>query len=1004
MIEKNVASRIGRFLGILALLCASTLLAWLIYAFIQHQANQHSDRVRNRAAIELTQRTIGGVLGNVRGDVHMLIQSSVVHDYLDDPTSAHEQSLQRLFERLARLRGSYAQLRLLDEQGHERVRVDSHGSATQLIQGHQLQDKASSYYVKAIRQLPPGQLYISPMDLNVEHGRVQQPWLPTIRVGAGVFDADGMQKGMVVVNLDGRGLIAQLRQDAGLAVGSMWLLDRDGHWLIGPSREDDWSYMQTSGRRGGLPQRYPQVWGEVRAQQAGQLETDAGLLTFANISLGASVAGAPPSMLRLVSLRSGDGLDWFPSLRFWPFYLVTFLLLALIAAWIARQQELLGRERETTEANSRLLNDIFQHSPLMMKVKDLEGRILRVNETGARMIGRDASVLEGETLKPVASQATLAMIAEHDAEVMRTNRVTQYEENVAYVGGSYTLLTTRFPVTGKRGSIIGVGAVSVDISARIHTEEVLRLAKIEAESANQAKSAFLANMSHELRTPLNSIIGLSELLIEDLEEDNQNQHVEPVRRVVQAGRHLLYLINDLLDLSRVEAGRMELRLENCLVRDVVDVVAGSMQPLIEANGNRFHVDIAAEVELVHADPVRLRQVLMNLLSNAGKFTHNGTVHLQVACAGNGNERRVSFTVADSGIGMDPAQLETVFEPFHQADPSISRRYGGTGLGLAITRQLVLLMGGDIRVDSAVGRGSTFTVYLASGMLGDSRGGASTSLADRRPAGSPWIDHDNGEGGTRGHTVLIVDDDPDAVQVLANAIRRQDVRVVVASSGAQALAMARSEAPDLMLLDILLGDMNGWDVLGALRADPLFAELPVIVCTITDREQRMVSLGVAEHLSKPVDRNRLRALVRRFIPEGDSAVIAIADDDATYRQLLAEILRREGHVVFDVGSGGEVLDVIRQDPCDLVLLDLFMPGMDGIEVIERMREDPQLADTEVVLITAADINGQLLDRIQSKAMTLVRKQAEPVAAIVERVRGMLARMRKRPHTDSHGEGP
>lgn len=969
---------IGRataFVTALGVLVLVAMVVTVIVAVAEMRAQRERIQTLNRSAVSMMVRGLEDDLHNVRGDVLALAQPMMVDRVLVRPDTPERARVERFFMALAGNRGSYAQVRLIDVRGREVVRVDTVDGVSRAVPMDRLQDKRARPYVAATNALAAGKVYMSRLDLNIEHGKVVQPIEPTLRVGTPVFDDDGQRLGMVVINLDGTRLLQHMNSDAALAEGAIWLVDDAGNWLIGPDPTRAWRFMTPELPPAGITMDYPAIWALVRSGETGQHRGAFGLLSYGRVALpsdGTSqtlyvIALAPRQMLGAVLFDRQHLL----------IYLLALPILLILAGLLSHLRiRLVGAQNEIA-ANSRLLQDILDHSSLSMKVKDLDGRIVRANAMAGKLLGRPPSELIGQTIDMVATQETAAMVRAHDREVMESGRVTTYEEQVAFLGGNYTLLTTRFPVTDQSGEVAGMGALSVDITPRIRMEEWLRLAKEDAEAANRAKATFLANMSHELRTPLNSIIGLGELLLEqaqELPEGADALSTESLQRVVGAGRHLLALINDILDISRVEAGHVELAPEPVLISSLVDTVLSSLKPLAEANGNRLVLDVENDPGMVQIDPMRMRQILLNLVGNAIKFTRDGTVTVRVQR----DQDDLSIAVIDTGIGMTEDQMGRIFKPFEQADRSITRRFGGTGLGLAICRQLIGLMQGEIEVASAPDRGSVFTVRLPVGPY-QSPDGQVTSPIDAAQL-PPGVS-----------TVLVVDDDEDALDVLRAMLERTGLEVVTARSGVEALATVRRVRPAVMLLDILLGDMSGWDVLTILRADPMHVDLPVILCTVTDRDHRVGSLGVIEHLTKPIDRDHLTGLVRRFTrAEGPSAVLVVDDDDH-YREQLAMVLRRESHRVRVASDGEQALQQMRREKPELVLLDLLMPGMDGLTVIATMRADSQLADIQVVLLTAADVPADMLHQLNDRAITLMRKGEVDLDHIAQHVRTLVDRI-------------
>ena len=384
-----------------------------------------------------------------------------------------------------------------------------------------------------------------------------------------------------------------------------------------------------------------------------------------------------------------------------------------------------------------------------------------------------------------------------------------------------------------------------------------------AKQASQAKSAFLANMSHELRTPLNAILGYSEMLAEDAADAGHADIVPDLQKIQTAGKHLLGLINDVLDLSKIEAGKMRLYLETFAVRTVVDEAVVTARPLVEKNGNRLEVRCPEHIGSIREDVTKVRQVLLNLLSNAAKFTKDGVVTLdvrrEVGIAGNW----VFFRVTDTGIGMTPDQTAKLFEAFKQADAGTTKKYGGTGLGLAITRKLCQLMGGEIDVESASGRGTTFTVRLPGEIENFDGDATSVRLTTQSGVKLPAITADGVASAPPPRErplVLVIDADPDAVVLMERLGAREGFDVAVARSGAEGLKIAAERRPELITLDVSLPDMDGFKALAALRADASLARTPVVVVTVVDDRDRGLSLGATDYFVKPIDLERMAAIL------------------------------------------------------------------------------------------------------------------------------------------------
>ena len=476
-----------------------------------------------------------------------------------------------------------------------------------------------------------------------------------------------------------------------------------------------------------------------------------------------------------------------------------------------------------------------------------------------------------------------------------------------------------------------------------------------ARQANHAKSDFLAKMSHELRTPLNAIIGYSEMLHEEAEDMGHEAYLPDLMKVQSAGKHLLALINDILDLAKIEAGRMDLYFESFEVRQMIDEVASTILPLAAKNGNRLEVRCPDNIGTMLSDLTKVRQTLFNLLSNACKFTEQGVITLEVAQDMEDGNDWIEFRVADSGIGMTPEQLEKVFLAFTQADSSTTRDYGGTGLGLAITKTFASMLKGDVTVTSEPGQGSTFTIRLplqAPAPGAEDAGEAVTAEPADRQAVSDGA-----------KTILVVDDDPVARDLLRRHLGRGGYRVEVAANGEEALRLAREISPDAITLDVLMPQMDGWAVLGALKEDPELEKIPVTMLTIVDDRRIGFALGASDYLTKPIDRDKLFAVLARLCPDNGGMRALVVEDDAPTRELMRRALESRDWRVAEAENGVVGLQRMGEALPDLVLLDLMMPEMDGFEFLSRMRQDERWREIPVVVVTAKTLTADDRSRLK-----------------------------------------
>jgi signal transduction histidine kinase/CheY-like chemotaxis protein len=506
----------------------------------------------------------------------------------------------------------------------------------------------------------------------------------------------------------------------------------------------------------------------------------------------------------------------------------------------------------------------------------------------------------------------------------------------------------------------------------------LAAARDEAVRASQAKSDFLASMSHELRTPLNAIIGYSEMLLEESDELLRPELRPDLEKIRGAGKHLLTLINDILDLSKIEAGKMDVFPENFDVATLLADVRSTIEPLVAKNGNTFEMLCGANLGRLHSDQTKVRQILFNLLSNAAKFTRMGRVTLAATRPTRGDGERLEFEVSDTGIGMTPEQVVGLFKPFSQADASTTRYYGGTGLGLAITQHFCRMLGGDVTVESEYGKGSTFTI----------------TLPVVCPKAVPEVPLPAAEQSANG-TVLVVDDERAARDVLGSALTQEGYRVVTATGGQDGLRLARHEKPDAIILDVIMPDLDGWAVLRSLKADADLCKIPVILVTVLGDRDMGIALGAAEHLTKPVDPKELLRLLARVQWSARTPDVLIVDDDRATRDVLRRALVKEGWMVREAANGAEGLDQLTKAKPAVMLLDLIMPEMDGFEVMREMRLNPVWRDIHVVIVTSKDLSRDELEWLRGHAMDVFQKGAYGRAELITAVRGMIEDVRLSP---------
>ena len=548
---------------------------------------------------------------------------------------------------------------------------------------------------------------------------------------------------------------------------------------------------------------------------------------------------------------------------------------------------------------------------------------------------------------------------------------------VPLVGGSFLIVI--FVIAWNR-------RLGREVRERKRVELALAGAKEAADAANKAKSAFLANMSHELRTPMNAILGYSEMLIEEAEDLGQEEFIPDLRKINQAGTHLLALINDVLDLSKIESGKMDAFAEDFDVDTLLDQVVGTVQPLAKKNHNSLVVERGEQLGSANQDLTKIRQSLFNLLSNAAKFTHEGNITLRADRVQEGGADWLRFTVSDTGIGIPEDKIDHVFEEFCQADESTTRDYGGTGLGLAISRRFCRMLGGDLTVKSRPGEGSTFTIHLPA-ILPERGTPAPRGETVPTEAGStPGATLQAGPGSA----VLVIDDDPEARDIIARSLGKDGITVVTASSGQEGLRIAHEIQPAAITLDVMMQDMDGWSVLRALKANPRLREVPVIMLTMVDDKSRGYALGATDYLTKPVDREQLlNALARFHIPER-SAPLLLVEDDGNTRNIMTRMLQKAGWEVIEAGNGREALHLLTGRRPALILLDLMMPVMDGFDFLLEMRTHAEWQDIPVIVLTARDLTDEDQRILSGRVEQVLEKSTCSRDQLMQLIRKVLPR--------------
>lgn len=642
---------------------------------------------------------------------------------------------------------------------------------------------------------------------------------------------------------------------------------------------------------------------------------------------------------------------------------------------IERQSILYNSPEQSKEHLTKIINT----SADMIMVTDRDGYITECNYAGENMLGYKRTELIGTRASEYwGSPEERRRVVER---LSQEGKITNYETRLRRKDGRYIDISLSIAVLmDDSGNMSGTVGISKDITEKKRYEEDLRLlnekledkviertgeleaANRELEKSNKLKSQFIANMSHELRTPLNSIIGFSETLLE-LPVGNLNEKQERyIHRIYSSGKHLLHLINNLLDLAKIEAGRFSLVYEEFRLSSVIEDAVSVVEPLAKKKELSVSYKVDEAIGTVTADKVKFKQILYNLLSNAVKFTpERGAISLDAglltgqeceAYGINSSQKLMRISVKDTGIGISPEDMDKIFDEFEQADSSFTRRHEGTGIGLSLTKKLVEMHGGLIWAESAAGEGSTFSFIIP--VLHEVPAIAGTKEKESKAVfpgeATPDADHKN--------VILIVEDDLATSELLTTHLSEAGYHVAHAYNGAEAIKKATMIKPFAIILDIMLPEKDGWEVLQEIRSQSETKDIPVVIYSVIDNRELGFALGATDYITKPIDRNTLLSRLKELGLSKQKLQrvinIMVVDDNPDAVELIASMLEPEGFKVVRAYSGSDALRMVEEIKIDMIFLDLMMPDMDGFEVIQRLKDVPSTRDIPIFIVTAKDI--------------------------------------------------
>ncbi len=669
------------------------------------------------------------------------------------------------------------------------------------------------------------------------------------------------------------------------------------------------------------------------------------------------------------------------------YFPITIAAVAVLALVITLFVSFASRARRASMHARSLLADVIERAPVGLALLDQHLQIHQANNAFAKMAAENGKLRAGSRLASVAPQIDKSLRQRISSAIAIRRRFEDTEaENLIDVlidDKQLYFKASVFPATlvdDTGAESPGVGIVLNDMTRQRQSELELELARDAAESANRAKSTFIANMSHELRTPLTAVLGYCELIEEDLSDLGQESILTDVNKINSNARHLLGLINDVLDLSKIEAQKMDVHAVEFTVGAMLEELEAATGSLIAKNNNTLSLTADALDTVLVTDDLKVKQILLNLIGNAAKFTTDGQIAVHATQVEKNNVAHTQFTVKDTGIGMSKEQVANLFQRFTQADETTTRKYGGTGLGLALTRALSKMLGGGIDVESVEGEGTTFTLVIPT------RYEARVVHAETGAEVTPAEKGTSSDASKRNiPSVLVVDDDPSARELLTRHLEREGFTVTTASSGAEALEQIKTVKPLAVLLDVMMPGLDGWHVLKAIRANPDTKDIPVIMQTVLDDRNFAYALGATSYLKKPVRRDELAKALQLLATPTAGHEVLIVDDDQAANERLIEMLTRDGWNCRMALNGVEALKALTDHQPDLVLIDLIMPEMDGYAFIREVRKNAKFDDLPMVIMTAEDVRSGKVRELASETAGIVQKGSLPLADLVADLR-------------------
>jgi PAS domain S-box-containing protein len=969
------------YINIISPLVALIICTVIVAIYLHTTSSQQDANLKAQSNMHLAATHTQNDFENIFTHLHLLALGKPLHKMVNQPSDTNRKLLEEQFLNFSQTTSLYEQIRYIASNGKEIVRVDSYKDTSKEVQGLQLQNKSDRSYFKYAMELAKGKIYISPLDLNMEQGVVERPFKPMIRFGTPIFDDTGEKTGVLILNYRADVILAGIRKVFSKSRYKVYFLNSTGYFILGPTPQQEWGFM--FGRNDTFGNMYPAAWSTVSNKNQGQFKTEHGIFTFLKIE--------GSTFPKLGSTKVGNGRAWKIVIHDNPHQLsfrdagdhpvaiavvVGALMVTGLISWFLSLSMVSKMRAEKISAE--LLRQVnFQKFALdehaIVSSTDVKGNINYMNEKFCQVSGFSREELMGKSHRLVKSR-------EHSPEFYKklwktiSKGKTWHGEvkNHKKGGGDYWVRATIVPFMNEKNKPFKYVSIRTDITKAKEMEFALAQALETAREATKAKSDFLANMSHEIRTPMNAIIGMGHLA---LNTDLNRKQRDYVSKIHTAANSLLGLINDILDFSKIEAGKMDVesipfRLDN-VMSNFTTLISGKARE----KGLEILIAIGEDVPNgLLGDPLRLGQILTNLANNAVKFTEQGEIIVRVdLLKSNYPSINLQFSVQDSGIGMSKKQMGRLFKSFSQADTTTTRKYGGTGLGLSISKKLTELMGGNIRVESQTGQGSTF---IFNAIL-------QATQEIETPLQTTKFNIDE----TR---VLVVDDSDFSREILMQMSQRLSFDVAVAASGKEALRLIKesdktSEPFKLIFMDWKMPEMDGVEATRLIKEDLSLTATPsVVMVTAYDRDEmqrKIHNVKVDGFLTKPVTSSSLldAALTALNIQNSQrseessnsqdwglnavkniqGASILLIEDNIVNQQIAKELLE-EGKLVISIANNGRqgVDKLLAQKPetYDCVLMDVQMPEMDGYEATRAIRKNGQFKDLPILAMTANAMSG------------------------------------------------